>query len=122
MLRNSRRGGEPHLHTGAALRLPMTAPERNQILTEREIRARGWIEQLADLPARYAGSASERQAALPQQRGPRATSASFKVKWKVEPWPGCDSTQMRPPWRSTIFLQVARPMPEPGYSAGPCRR
>jgi hypothetical protein len=32
-------------------------------LAEREIQARGWIEQLVDLPARYAGSASERQAA-----------------------------------------------------------
>jgi len=44
----------------------------------------------------------------------RATSASFKVKWKVDPRPGCDSTQMRPPWNSTIFLQMANPMPEPG--------
>ena len=41
----------------------MTAPGGNQILAEREIQARDWIEQLADLPARYAGSASERQAA-----------------------------------------------------------
>lgn len=32
-------------------------------MAEREIQARGWIEQLVDLPARYAGSASERQAA-----------------------------------------------------------
>jgi hypothetical protein len=36
------------------------------------------------------------------------------VKWKVDPRPGCDSTQMRPPWNSTIFLQMANPMPEPG--------
>ena len=35
---------------------------------------------------------------------------------KTEPEPGVDSTQMRPPWRSTIFLQIARPMPVPGYS------
>jgi hypothetical protein len=41
----------------------MTATGRSQILGEREIQARGWIEQLVDLPARYAGSASERQAA-----------------------------------------------------------
>jgi hypothetical protein len=41
----------------------MTAPETNQMLAERESQARGWIEQLVDLPARYAGSTSERQAA-----------------------------------------------------------
>ena len=32
------------------------------------------------------------------------------------PCPARDSTQIRPPWRSTIFLQIARPMPVPGYS------
>jgi hypothetical protein len=39
------------------------------------------------------------------------------VKKKVAPWRGLDSTQMRPPWRSTIFLQMARPMPE-GIESG----
>ena len=32
----------------------------------------------------------------------------------VAPWPGWDSTQMVPPCRSTIFLQIASPMPVPG--------
>ena len=32
------------------------------------------------------------------------------------------ATQMRPPWRSTIFLQIVRPMPLPGYLSRPCRR
>ena len=37
------------------------------------------------------------------------------MKLKVAPCPGSDSTQIRPPWRSTILLQIARPMPVPGY-------
>ena len=49
-------------------------------------------------------------------------SRSGMVKEKVEPLPGSDSTQMRPPWRSTIFLQMARPMPVPGYSFRVCSR
>src|SRR5262245_35108164 len=32
---------------------------------------------------------------------------------KVEPWPGLDSTQMRPPCISTIFLAMASPSPVP---------
>ena len=36
------------------------------------------------------------------------------VKRKVVPCPGVDSTQMRPPCRSTIFLQMESPMPVPG--------
>src|SRR5712691_10442974 len=39
------------------------------------------------------------------------------VKKKAEPRPGSDSTQIRPPCLSTIFLQTARPMPVPGYSS-----
>lgn len=31
------------------------------------------------------------------------------------PWPSWDSTQILPSKRSTIFLQVARPSPVPGY-------
>src|SRR5207249_2524416 len=44
------------------------------------------------------------------------------VKWNVLPAPGVELTQMRPPWRSATFLQIARPMPVPGYSAFACRR
>ena len=36
--------------------------------------------------------------------------------------PRADSTQMRPPWRSTIFLQIASPMPVPSTSSWRCRR
>jgi hypothetical protein len=39
---------------------------------------------------------------------------SGNVKKNVDPLPGSDSTQISPPWRSTIFLQMANPMPVPG--------
>src|SRR6267143_3485430 len=44
------------------------------------------------------------------------------VKWKVLPSPYADSTQIRPRWRSTTFLHIARPIPVPGYSSCVCRR
>ena len=40
--------------------------------------------------------------------------AAGMVNQIVDPCPGVDSTQTRPPWRSTIFLAIARPMPVPG--------
>jgi hypothetical protein len=43
------------------------------------------------------------------------------VKKKVEPFPISDSSHRRPPLRSPIFLQIARPMPVPGISP-PCQR
>ena len=38
---------------------------------------------------------------------------SGSVKWNRLPFPGSDSTQIRPPRPSTIFLHSARPMPVP---------
>ena len=35
---------------------------------------------------------------------------------------GAGTSQMRPPWNSTILLQIARPMPVPVYSSLGCRR
>src|ERR1700722_11998471 len=43
-------------------------------------------------------------------------------KRKVEPCPGCDSTEMLPPWRSTMRLHTANPMPVPSYSVRLCSR
>src|ERR1035438_8380644 len=40
---------------------------------------------------------------------------------KVDPRPGSDSTQMRPPCLSTIVLQIAKPTPVPAREL-PCRR
>ena len=44
----------------------------------------------------------------------RWSSPRGTVKKNVEPLPSSDSTQMRPPARSTIRWQMARPMPVPG--------
>src|ERR1700690_407593 len=49
-------------------------------------------------------------------------SASGRAKQKAEPFSGCDSTQILPPSRSTIFLQMANPIPVPSNSPRPCRR
>src|SRR5580693_436455 len=40
-----------------------------------------------------------------------------KAKRNVEPCPGCDSTEMLLLCRSTIFLQMANPMPVPANSS-----
>src|ERR1700730_13436295 len=52
----------------------------------------------------------------------RFSFLSGRAKWKVEPFPGCDSTQILPPSRSTIFLQMANPIPVPSNSLRPCSR
>src|ERR1700733_7649536 len=49
-------------------------------------------------------------------------SLPTKAKRNVEPCPGCDSTEILPPCRSTIFLQIANPMPVPSKSSRLCRR
>ena len=41
---------------------------------------------------------------------------------RIEPCPGWDSTEMVPPCRSTIFLQIASPMPVPANSSRLCSR
>lgn len=43
-----------------------------------------------------------------------AGGTSGRMKRKVQPWPSpSDSTQMRPPWRSTMRRHSARPTPVP---------
>src|SRR5262249_4597092 len=37
------------------------------------------------------------------------------VKVKVEPWPGCDSTQIRPPCISMMRFDMASPKPVPPF-------
>src|SRR5580704_19712926 len=49
-------------------------------------------------------------------------SLSGSAKQKVEPFSGCDSTQILPPSRSTIFLQIDNPIPVPSNSSRPCKR
>src|SRR5580658_2763566 len=54
---------------------------------------------------------------------PFSAGASLgKVNLKVEPCPASDSTQIFPPQCSTIFLQMANPIPLPRYSVRVCRR
>jgi hypothetical protein len=43
--------------------------------------------------------------------------AAGRVKKKVDPSPGVDSSQTRPPCRSMIFLTTARPIPVPACSS-----
>ena len=49
----------------------------------------------------------------PGPGGGSATCNAGIVKRNVEPFPSADSTHIRPPWRSTIRLQIARPTPVP---------
>ena len=51
----------------------------------------------------------------------RRTGAG-QVNLKIEPWPDWASTQIFPPQCSMIFLQMARPIPLPGYSDRVWRR
>jgi 3-methyladenine DNA glycosylase AlkD len=44
------------------------------------------------------------------------------MKSKLLPFPGSDSTQILPPCRSTIFLQIDKPIPVPEYSERLCSR
>ena len=37
-------------------------------------------------------------------------------KTKIAPFPNSDSTHIRPPMLSIIFLQIERPKPVPSYS------
>jgi hypothetical protein len=45
-----------------------------------------------------------------------------RTNLNVEPCPGSDCTEIRPPCRSTIFLQMANPIPVPENSSRLCRR
>src|SRR5476649_2210720 len=49
-------------------------------------------------------------------------SLSVKANRNVDPRPGCDSTEILPPCRSTIFLQIAKPIPVPANSSRLCSR
>ncbi len=44
------------------------------------------------------------------------------VNENVDPAPGAEATVMSPPCRSTILLQMARPIPVPSYSPLACSR
>jgi hypothetical protein len=58
-------------------------------------------------------------AALP---GVSSDGPARRENLKQHPRLGWASTQIFPPCRSMIFLQIDKPIPLPGYSARPCRR
>src|SRR5215472_1012783 len=43
------------------------------------------------------------------------STTTGSVKVKVEPWPGCDSTQIRPPCISMMRFDMASPRPVPPF-------
>src|SRR5262249_35213239 len=43
------------------------------------------------------------------------STTTGSLKANVEPWPGCDSTQILPPCISTIRLDMASPRPVPPF-------
>src|SRR5262249_7480931 len=43
------------------------------------------------------------------------STTTGRVNAKVEPWPGCDSTQIRPPCISIMRFDIARPRPVPPF-------
>ena len=43
------------------------------------------------------------------------------VKKKLDPLSGSPAAQILPPCRSTMRLQIARPIPVPGYLPRPCK-
>src|SRR6202034_1112948 len=49
-------------------------------------------------------------------------SVPCMVNRNVDPWPSCDSTEIAPPCLSTIFLQIASPIPVPANSSRLCSR
>ena len=56
------------------------------------------------------------------RRDARASGPPGSVKRNTRAAALAASTQMRPPWRSTILRQIARPMPVPSYASRSCRR
>jgi hypothetical protein len=60
--------------------------------------------------------------AVPEKETSDMKAVHFGIENRnLVPRPGSDSTQIRPPIRSTTFLQIAKPTPAPGCS-DPCKR
>jgi hypothetical protein len=67
------------------------------------------LRHIQGRPHRRHGAQRESESVAHVHAGPLGN-----VKKKVEPFPGSDSTQILPPWRSTIRLHNESPMPVPG--------
>src|SRR5262249_16740041 len=55
------------------------------------------------------------QMALAQAASPCRSTMTGSVNEKVEPWPGCDSTQILPPCISMMRFDMASPKPVPPF-------
>src|SRR5215218_2853781 len=102
--------------------LALVAQERERLLA---VRHRRQLDGHVGLAQRLARQAHVAGVVLDQQDrvGAHASSlAAGSVKLNRLPPSGRDSAQIVPPWRSTTFFAIARPMPVPGYSSRVCRR
>jgi CheY-like chemotaxis protein len=80
---------------------------------------RNWRRRSLELwQARQAVTAAKRMKAIARSEPHRMANQSLRgsVKKNVEPRFGVDSAQIRPPCASTIFRQIASPIPVPAYS------
>src|ERR1700730_7401035 len=75
-----------------------------------------------DIPGAVFNQKNFHRFAVGSNRLHQFPSLSGRVKQKVEPFSGCDSTQILPPSLSTIFLQMDNPIPVPLKSSRPCNR
>src|SRR5262249_32164096 len=57
----------------------------------------------------------DHQNALAHAASTCRSTITGSVNAKVEPWPGCDSTQIRPPCISMMRLEMASPKPVPHF-------
>src|SRR5262249_30843715 len=57
----------------------------------------------------------DHQNALAHAASTSRSTTTGSVKANVEPWPGCDSTQIRPPCISMMRLEMASPKPVPPF-------
>ena len=75
---------------------------------------RGAQAQVGERPAavrRPASAGGRRQARI--EAVVSAWTGTGRAKLNVAPWPSSESTQIRPPWCSTISRQIGRPSPVP---------
>src|SRR6516225_2931077 len=57
----------------------------------------------------------DHQNALAHARSTCCSTTTGSVKANVEPWPGCDSTQILPPCISMMRFDIASPKPVPPF-------
>ncbi len=90
---------------------------------ERTSPARSASRAMSTSPGSSSTSSTPRGRARSQSRGSALGAPSGRVKLKVAPRSDCTgSSQMRPPWNSTMRRHRASPMPVPPYWSRRCSR